>query len=81
MLYANCFLGLTYGFLNKIFKKLSYLVTGHYLCRGWGGKKEGGVKVILDSQEEGVNLFFIKKFRGVSSLIARYTGCRKSSFL
>ena len=63
VLNANCVLGLTNGFLNKIFKKLSYLVTGHYLCRGGGGKKEGGVRVILDSQEEGVKLFY-KEVKG-----------------
>ena len=34
-------------------------------------KKGGGVKAISDWLEGGVNLF-IKKFRGVSSLIASY---------
>ena len=45
-------------------------MTGHYLCRGEGGGGEGWVKVILDSQEEGAK--FMKKFSGISSLIARY---------
>ena len=49
------------------------LGTGHYLCRaGEEGKKEGGSKAISDWLEGGGLNFFIKKFRGVSSLIARY---------
>ena len=52
------------------------LGTGHYLCRGGEeGKKEGGggggSKAISDWLEGGLN-FFIKKYRGVSSLIARF---------
>ena len=44
--------------------------TGHHLCRGGGmeGKKEGGFKAISDWLEGRLN-FFIKKFRGVNSLI------------
>ena len=38
---------------------------------GGGGGGEGGVKAISDWLGGGLN-FFIKKFRGVSSLIARY---------
>ena len=51
------------------------LGTGHYLCRaGEEGKKEGGVQGYFRLARVGgggLN-FFIKKFRGVSSLIARY---------
>ena len=56
--------------LRRFREKL--LGAGHYLCRGGGGKKEGGVKAIPDGQEGGRLYLFIKMFRGVSSLIARY---------
>ena len=36
------------------------------------GRKERGVKAMSDSLEDGAKLFFIKKFMGISSLIARY---------
>ena len=42
-----------------------------YVRGGGGGKKKGGVKAISDWQEEELNSF-IKKLRGVSSLIASY---------
>ena len=38
---------------------------------GGGGEEGGGVKAISDWLGGGLN-FFIKKFRGVSSLVARY---------
>ena len=36
------------------------------------GRKERGVKAMSDSLEDGAKLFFIKKFMGISRLIARY---------
>ena len=36
------------------------------------GRKERGVKAMSDSLEDGAKPFFIKKFTGISSLIARY---------
>ena len=36
------------------------------------GRKERGVKAMSDSLEDGAKLFFIKKFMGISNLIARY---------
>ena len=54
---------------------ICYQGTGHHLCMGagGGGKKKGGggVKATSDWLEAGLNLF-IKKFRGVNSLIARH---------
>ena len=42
-----------------------------YVGGGGRAKKEGEVKAISDWLEGGLN-FFVKMFRGVSSLIARY---------
>ena len=53
---------------------ICYQGTGHHLCMGGGGReKEGGrgVKATSDWLEQGLN-FFIKKFRGGNSLIARH---------
>ena len=48
------------------------LRAGHYLCRGGGGgKHRRGVKAISDCLDGEANLFFIKKFRGVCSLITQ----------
>ena len=47
------------------------LGTAHYLCRGGEGKKKGRGQGYFRLARGGLNSF-IKKFRGVSSLIASY---------
>ena len=43
--------------LPRLFSLFFSSGTGHYLCREGGGKKEGGVKAVLDWLEGGLIFF------------------------